>query len=45
MIRETIWFNTGTFESHYEVSSFIKSVENKQRFNIGCPEEIFWRNE
>ncbi len=41
--RATIWFDTGTFESLYEASSFIKSVENKQRFKIGCPEEIAWR--
>ncbi len=43
MGRATIWFDTGTFESLYEASSFIKSVENKQRFKIGCPEEISWR--
>ena len=43
MGRATIWFDTGTFETLYEASSFIKSVENKQRFKIGCPEEISWR--
>tara|TARA_Y100000589_G_scaffold281912_1_gene279110 strand:+ start:1955 stop:2833 length:879 start_codon:yes stop_codon:yes gene_type:complete len=43
MGRATIWFDTGTFESLYEASSFIKSVENKQRLKIGCPEEISWR--
>ncbi|MDC3019730.1 glucose-1-phosphate thymidylyltransferase RfbA [Prochlorococcus sp. AH-736-E15] len=43
MGRATIWFDTGTFDSLYEASSFIKSVENKQRLKIGCPEEIAWR--
>ena len=41
--RAIIWLDTGTFDSLYEASSFVKSVENKQRFKIGCPEEIAWR--
>tara|TARA_B100000242_G_C43054602_1_gene493243 strand:+ start:4231 stop:5112 length:882 start_codon:yes stop_codon:yes gene_type:complete len=42
--RATIWFDTGTFDSLLEASSFVKSLENKQRLKIGSPEEISWRN-
>ena len=41
--RAIIWHDTGTFDSLFETSSLIKSIENKQRLRIGCPEEIAWR--
>ena len=34
MGRATIWFDTGTFESLYEASSFIKSVENNSDLKL-----------
>ena len=41
--RAIIWLDTGTFDSLYEASALVKSIENKQIFKIGCPEEISWR--
>ena len=41
--RAILWLDTGTFDSLYEAGSLVKSIEKKQRFMIGCPEEISWR--
>ncbi|WP_288255662.1 glucose-1-phosphate thymidylyltransferase RfbA [uncultured Prochlorococcus sp.] len=41
--RAIIWLDTGTFDSLYEAGALVKSIENKQLFKIGCPEEISWR--
>tara|TARA_B100000579_G_scaffold397179_1_gene376543 strand:- start:1150 stop:2085 length:936 start_codon:yes stop_codon:yes gene_type:complete len=42
--RGMSWFDTGTHDSLFEASSFIKTLQNRQDLKIGCPEEISWRN-
>ena len=37
------WFDTGTFDSLYSASTYIRTIEQRQGMQIGCPEEIAWR--
>jgi len=42
--RGTAWMDVGSYEDLYSASSFIKNIEDRQNYKIGCLEEISYNN-
>ena len=42
--RGTTWLDTGTFDTLFEATSYVKVIQERQGYQISCLEEIAFRN-
>lgn len=42
--RGAVWLDTGTFDSLYEASAFVETIEKRSGIMVCCPEEIGYNN-